>query len=143
MMSRRYSTIRTRWYQSMKYVLAAWLMIFSLPLMSQEEPELEIKGNVFGGARMADVKSTHVTIYGGKINSVYGGNDITGRVQEDSRLDIYSSIIKDVYGGGNGSYVYTDRLAKKDDPEYQDFYYEPGEDSYEAYSFSFCVRTQE
>ena len=121
-----------RLLQGMKYVLVLCLIVFVLPIHSQEEHVIEIKGNVFGGARMADVKSTHVTVYGGKVYNVYGGNDITGKVQEGSRLDIYSSIIGDVFGGGNGSYVYTDVAANKEVPKYQDYYYEPGEDSYES-----------
>lgn len=127
------NTISTaRLLQGMKYVLVLCLIVFVLPIHSQEEHVIEIKGNVFGGARMADVKSTHVTVYGGKVYNVYGGNDITGKVQEGSRLDIYSSIIEDVFGGGNGSYVYTDVAANKEVPKYQDYYYEPGEDSYES-----------
>ena len=57
-----------------------------------------IKGDVFGGARMADVEpetfeeqtingvtlpkdyATHVLIWGGDVKNVYGGNDITGNI---------------------------------------------------------------
>ena len=37
------------------------------------------------------------------------------------------SIYGDVYGGGNGSYAYTDNPDLKDDPRWSDFYYNPKE----------------
>jgi len=100
--------------------------------------------NVYGGCRMADVNpdkhtissetiegvsfrggySARTLILGGKINNVYGGNDISGNVYGGSALEIRSSILGDVYGGGNGSYAYTDNASLKDDPTYGDYYYE-------------------
>ena len=82
----------------------------------------EIVGAVYGGARMADVLSTNVVVTGGTINYVYGGNDITGKVKQETNVDIRSSIVHDVYGGGNGSYVYTDIEANKSSSQYADFY---------------------
>ena len=34
-------------------------------------------------------------------------------------------IYGDVYGGGNGSYAYTDNPALKNDPHWNEFYYDP------------------
>ena len=104
-----------------------------------------IEGDVFGGARMADVTpttfeeqtingvtlpkdyATHVLIWGGNLHNVYGGNDITGNISGGTNVEIYSNVGGDVYGGGNGSYVYTDQESLKDDITYGDFFYEVGE----------------
>lgn len=101
--------------------------------------------NLYGGCRMADVMPTvngvytpvenlpgykfpkelsaRVLVRGGDINNVYGGNDITGRVYGGSAVGIYASVNGDVYGGGNGSYAYTDNAALADNETYGDFYY--------------------
>ena len=68
--------------------------------------------------------SARVIVQGGDINNVYGGNDITGRVWGGTAIGIRTSIRGDVYGGGNGSYAYTDNPDLKNDPNYRDFYYE-------------------
>lgn len=104
--------------------------------------------NVYGGCRRANVDpknpdgtsvtsvpnldgykfppglSARVLIRGGDINNVYGGNDISGSVWGGSAVGIYHSIRGDVYGGGNGSYAYTDNPALKDDLTWGDFYYD-------------------
>ena len=84
--------------------------------------------NVYGGCRMADVNPSSIsnekeTIYnyefepgyaarvyitGGKINNIYGGNDISGKVYYGTNVEIHGAISGDVYGAGNGSYAYTD-----------------------------------
>lgn len=101
---------------------------------------------VYGGCRRADVTpmyggdtvtsipalegyafpaglSARVLITKGTINNVYGGNDISGNVVGGNALDIRSSIIGDVYGGGNGSYAYTDNTQLAGHEYYRDFYY--------------------
>ena len=101
--------------------------------------ELNIDGNdltvlnVYGGCRKADVRPTTAVEYGatvtvnaGQITNVYGGNDISGTVHNGTRVNILSSILGDVYGGGNGSYVYTDNAELADDPEYGDYYFDKG-----------------
>ena len=72
----------------------------------------EIKGNIFGGARMAEIDGdTHVNINGGTINNdVYGGNDVSGLISGSTNLNILSSVEGSVYGGGNGSYAYSDKV---------------------------------
>ena len=99
--------------------------------------------NIYGGCRMADVNpdknfieaetidgtpmpagyAARLLIEGGDINNVYGGNDISGNVYGGNAVGIHTSIKGDVYGGGNGSYPYTDNAALKNDPTYGDFYY--------------------
>ena len=109
--------------------------------------------NVYGGCRIADVRpqvwnneedkyddveqvynldgyhfphnlAARTLVYGGDINNVYGGNDIRGKVYFGNALGIYSSIRGNVYGGGNGSYAYTDNVKLENDPTYGDLYYE-------------------
>ena len=111
--------------------------------------------NVYGGCRMADVNpgptapgedktsiqgvtfpagyATRVYITAGNITNVYGGNDISGKVNHGTNLKIFSNISGDVYGGGNGSYAYTDNqewVAKH--PEDADYYYNPNGNSINA-----------
>ena len=122
-----------------------------LLLQIPEESSIII-GNVYGGCRMADVTpkdengnpvtaaaitqddfghelhipagmAARARILGGHVNNVYGGNDITGRISGGSTVGIYTTIYGDVYGGGNGSYPYTDNAKLKDDPTYGDLYY--------------------
>ena len=116
--------------------------------------------NVFGGCRRANVDPAGVTekseleeetitvagkeytfpegyaarllILAGDINNVYGGNDISGTVKFGNAVGIHSNINGDVYGGGNGSYVYTDNPKLAEDDEYYDFYYAKGDNSVEA-----------
>ena len=79
-----------------------------------------------------DGLSARVLVRGGDINNVYGGNDISGNITGGNAIGIYASIKGDVYGGGNGSYSYTDNVNLKDDPTYGDFYYDPGTSSVDA-----------
>lgn len=97
--------------------------------------------NMFGGCRMANVNpakntisaetidgtafpagyAARVLVTGGRINNVYGGNDVSGNVYGGNALEIRSSIMGDIYGGGNGSYAYTDQATASGDADY---YYE-------------------
>jgi hypothetical protein len=110
--------------------------------------------NVYGGCRRANVRpvdsngtevqvanlpgynfpvglSARTLVRGGKITNVYGGNDISGNVYGGNAIGIYTSILGDVYGGGNGGYFYTDKEELKNDLNYRDFYYSPeGASSY-------------
>ena len=80
--------------------------------------------------------AARVLVRGGDNNNVYGGNDITGNVFGGTAVGIYHSIRGDVYGGGNGSYPYTDNLNLKDDVTTGDFYYNPGSSSTDSlYNF--------
>jgi hypothetical protein len=108
--------------------------------------------NVYGGCRKADVRpldasgkdvpnaqilladnptgipagfSARTRILGGTINNVYGGNDISGNVYGGNTVAILTTIHGSVYGGGNGSYAYTDNPALKNELLWRDFYYNP------------------
>ena len=69
--------------------------------------------------------SARLVILGGDINNVYGGNDVTGKVYGGNAVGIHTTIRGDIYGGGNGSYPYTDNPKLKDDDIYGDMYYDP------------------
>ncbi len=123
----------------------------------EEKMKLKVE-NVFGGCRRADVCPTtdvdgktpvtsvanlsgyrfppnlaaRVLVRGGDITNVYGGNDISGKVYFGNALGVYTSIKGDIYGGGNGSYAYTDNPDLKDDLIWGDFYYDKGDDSAKA-----------
>ena len=71
--------------------------------------------------------AARVRVLAGHVNNVYGGNDISGNVYAGNTVGIRTHIYGDVYGGGNGSYAYTDNPALKDDPRWSDFYYNPKE----------------
>ena len=109
--------------------------------------------NVYGGCRMADVRpmkwnetageyqdvdqiiedipgyhfpmnlAARTLVAGGDINNVYGGNDVRGSVYFGNAVGIHTSIRGDVYGGGNGSYPYTDNPLRIGDDIYGDLYY--------------------
>ena len=71
-------------------------------------------------------------IRGGKIDNVYGGNDIQGKVWGGNAVGIRTSINGNIYGGGNGAYPYTDNSDLATNPVWSDLYYNPGSNSVEA-----------
>jgi len=85
--------------------------------LTEKNPDGTDKYDFAGGL------SARVRISGGSVKNVYGGNDITGHVAGGNAVDIYHSIRGNVYGGGNGSYPYTDASSFKDDDVYGDLYY--------------------
>ena len=105
--------------------------------------------NVFGGCRKADVRpldangndvypelnpnpakipggyAARVRVLAGHVTNVYGGNDISGNVYGGNTVGIFTHIYGDVYGGGNGSYAYTDNSKLENSPRWGDLYYNP------------------
>jgi len=69
--------------------------------------------------------AARVRVLAGHVNNVYGGNDISGNVYAGNTVGIMTHIYGNVYGGGNGSYAYTDNPKLKDNPRWSDFYYNP------------------
>ena len=68
--------------------------------------------------------SARVLVRGGDINNVYGGNDISGRVYGGNAVGVYHTIRGNIYGGGNGSYAYTDNAELGQTDRYRDYYYD-------------------
>ena len=123
-------------------------MISPVGIMLEIQKGSEIMAyNVYGGCRKANVEplsggvlvdhvsplenyyfpkdfAARLIVRGGDIYNVYGGNDISGKVYFGNAVGIYHSIKGNVYGGGNGSYAYTDNAQLKDVEGYGDFYYE-------------------
>lgn len=78
--------------------------------------------SLFGGCRMADIKALDadqqivefdendygatVNIHKGNIGNVYGGNDVSGYVYNGTNVNLSGSITGNVYGAGNGDYLY-------------------------------------
>ena len=117
--------------------------------------------NVYGGCRMADVNpdkndiskldgtfngvechfpagyAARLVIAAGNITNVYGGNDISGTVYGGNAVGIRTRVKGDIYGGGNGSYAYTDNKNLKGDPTYGDFYYDVNKILGKADSYKF------
>lgn len=87
--------------------------------------------SLFGGCRMADVQALNnglsipekvddasgyyfdenefgatVNIEAGYIENVYGGNDVSGTVYHGTNVNISGAVSGNVYGSGNGNYVY-------------------------------------
>ena len=121
-------------------------------LLNVESADVTVE-NVYGGCRKADVDpqesgsrvssiaqetypesgtplatfqpdyAARVLVTAGTITNVYGGNDVSGTVHFGTDLEILSSITGEVYGGGNGSYIYTDNTMLKDHVTYDDLYY--------------------
>ena len=101
------------------------LLSGSLTDATLDEPELkDIQLPASEGYRFPAGLSARVLVRGGDINNVYGGNDITGNVTGGNAVGIYTSVRGDVYGGGNGSYPYTDNPKLANDLKYGDYYYE-------------------
>ncbi len=71
--------------------------------------------------------AARVRVLAGEVNNVYGGNDISGNVYAGNTVGIMTRIKGNVYGGGNGSYPYTDNPDLKDNPYWRDLYYNPDE----------------
>ena len=71
--------------------------------------------------------AARVRVLAGHVNNVYGGNDISGNVYAGNTVSILTHVYGDVYGGGNGSYAYTDNVKLKDNPRWSDLYYNPDE----------------
>ena len=69
--------------------------------------------------------AARVRVLAGHVNNVYGGNDISGNVYAGNTVGIMTHIYGDVYGGGNGSYPYTDNPDLEGDSHWGDLYYDP------------------
>ena len=92
-----------------------------VPYNQVQLPEEDNPNNIPAGY------AARVRVLAGHVNNVYGGNDISGNVYAGNTVGIRTRIYGNVYGGGNGSYAYTDNPLLKDDPKWKDFYYNPDE----------------
>ena len=66
-----------------------------------------VDGTVYGGCRMAEVGGmAYVEIRDGEVNNVFGGNDISGTVVGNTRIDVSGGTVHNIHGGSNGKYDY-------------------------------------
>lgn len=87
------------------------------------QTDVVVSGSVFGGCNQADVgvidpadvdglkrRSSLVLVEGGDhIRArIFGGNDISGVVTDTARVYVVGGTVKEIYGGGNGDYIYND-----------------------------------
>lgn len=85
------------------------------------QTDIVVSGSVFGGCNQADVgvidpadvdglkrRSSLVLVEGGDhIDArIFGGNDISGVVTDTARVYVVGGTVKEIYGGGNGDYIY-------------------------------------
>ncbi len=72
--------------------------------------QVTITDSLFGGCRKADVRGmAYIDIRETQaegINYVYGGNDISGTVSGNTRIDVSGGKVNNIYGGSNGRYDY-------------------------------------
>ena len=68
-------------------------------------------GNVYGGGNAAQVKGTEVNVYGGYIDSVYGGGYGASVTQYGTDVHIYGGTISAVFGGNNQSGTVTGDIS--------------------------------
>ena len=82
-----------------------------------ENDDVIVKESIYGGCRMADVEGmAYVEVHGTNaagINRLYGGNDISGTINGNTRIDVSGGTINHIYGGSNGAYDYV-RIADHD-----------------------------
>lgn len=87
------------------------------------QTDVVVSGSVFGGCNQADVgvidpadvdglkrRSSLVLVEGGNHSDarIFGGNDISGVVTDTARVYVVGGTVKEIYGGGNGDYIYND-----------------------------------
>lgn len=75
----------------------------------RQDVTAEVTGAVYGGCNQANVEaSTLVYVESGNHADVkiFGGNDISGTVSDTARVVIAGGSVKEIYGGGNGDYIY-------------------------------------
>ncbi|MBP3763819.1 MAG: T9SS type A sorting domain-containing protein [Bacteroidales bacterium] len=82
--------------------------VSSYVLINSED--ITVTGYVFGGCNKADVAGkAFVDIRNTSadgIDTIFGGNDVSGIVRGNTRVDISGGTVKTVYGGSNGYYDY-------------------------------------
>jgi hypothetical protein len=86
--------------------------------------DVESVSETIGGYAFPDNLAARVIVAGGDVNNVYGGNDVRGKVYFGNAVGIQTSVRGDVYGGGNGSYPYTDNSNLRNSDYYGDLYYD-------------------
>lgn len=62
---------------------------------------------LYGGCNQANVdQGVYVLVDGGKVANLFGGNDISGNIAGEARIDLKGGTVDYIYGGSNGKYDY-------------------------------------
>lgn len=86
-----------------------------------DQPDIHIN-SLFGGCRIADIRpamdnndvdKTNEDFYGATVNisdgyveNVFGGNDVSGKIEYGTKVNVTGGMCGNVYGSGNGFYLY-------------------------------------
>ncbi len=122
-----------------------------------DSPDIYIN-SLFGGCRVSDVRpddsksaekwptgtdgedfyGATVNITDGYIENVYGGNDVSGRVEHGTNVNISGAVSGNVYGSGNGYYLYkyddkATKISEEIDDDYGIYYVVPEKKDGELY----------
>ena len=81
-----------------------------------ESDMVTVHDTIFGGCRMSDVKgSTFVEVLNTRnsgtytgVNYIFGGNDISGNIEGNTRVDVSGGVVKNLFGGSNGHYDFVE-----------------------------------
>lgn len=67
-----------------------------------------VAGRLYGGSSMGDIGgSAYAYVNSGNISYVYGGNDVCGKIDGHTYVLVHGgTVFGDVYGAGNGNYLY-------------------------------------
>lgn len=67
-----------------------------------------VAGRLYGGSSMGDIGgSAYAYVNSGNISYVYGGNDVCGKISGHTYVLVHGgTVFGDVYGAGNGNYLY-------------------------------------
>lgn len=67
-----------------------------------------VAGRLYGGSSMGDIGgSSYAYVNSGNISYVYGGNDVCGKIDGHTYVLVHGgTVFGDVYGAGNGNYLY-------------------------------------
>ena len=72
--------------------------------------EITVTDSVFGGSRMSDIDGmAYVEVLKTSTSGIqylYGGNDVSGNVKGNARIDMANGTVNRIWGGSNGRYDY-------------------------------------
>ena len=86
-------------------------------ILIEDEHQAKVNGVIYGGCNMADVEGrAYVDIRGtnAEVDTIYGGNNVSGHIKGNTRVDISAGTVGTVYGGSNGYYDYVQLGADYD-----------------------------
>ena len=77
-----------------------------------QSEDMHVQDSIFGGCRMADVEGmAYIDMRKGYAKYIYGGNDISGSITGNTRIDVSGGQVDNIYGGSNGRYEYEQHMV--------------------------------